>query len=214
MKKELCDSNKSADHRVIVEEAERVVEKILGNGFAHGYPHIARVRKTAWRIVRAEELPVDPLVLDLAVILHDSGRVLGDPHALYSAYFAEGFLRSKGLCEEKLSLVVNAILYHSYSYATEHGVKPLSVEAKVLSDADKLDALGVVGFLRVFLHGQERGRSLKDSLRHFDEKIFRLKCLMHFEYSRRLAEKLEERARILLSWLGEELADNNTDFFR
>ncbi|RLE60911.1 MAG: phosphohydrolase [Thermoprotei archaeon] len=211
MRKIFCDSKNEAETRELLIDAEKIVKRILGNSFSHGYPHVFRVRNIAWKIVEVEKLQVDPLVLDLAVILHDAGRGLGDPHALYSAYFAEGFLRNKGLCDEKLSIIINAILYHSYSYARKHGIQPLSVEAKVLSDADKLDALGTVGFLRVFLHGQEYGRSYEDSLQHFDEKIFRLKELLHFEYSRRLAKKLEERTRIILRWLEEEVSDDIID---
>lgn len=195
----------------LISEAEIIAEKMLGNSFAHGFPHVLRVRKLSWKIVRAERLQVDPLVLELAVILHDTGRKLGDPHAKYSAYLAEGFLREKRLCKEKIDIIVNAILYHSYSYARKRGIKPLSIEAKVLSDADKLDALGTVGFLRVFLHGYEYGRSYEDSLQHFDEKIFRLKELLHFEYSRRLAEKLEERTMTIIRWLEEEVSDNIND---
>ena len=189
----------------IVEKAERLAEATLGSDFAHGFPHVVRVRRLAWDIVGGEGLEVDKEVLDLAVFLHDVGRRLGEPHALYSAYVAEGFLARNGLKTDKIELVLNAILYHSYSFSRSRGIKPFSVEAKVLSDADKLDALGVVGFLRVFLHGSAGGRSFEESLRHFEEKIFRLRDLMHFDYSRKLASELEERTRKALDWLMDEM---------
>jgi len=46
---------------------------------------------------------------------------------------------------------------HSFS----EGFKPMSIEAKVLSDADKLDALGAIGVTRVFAFGGARGKSLE-----------------------------------------------------
>lgn len=184
----------------LLSEAERLARHLLGQGFAHGYPHVERVRRYAWEIVEAESLRVDRLVLELAVTLHDAGRPLGEPHARLSARLAESFLRDR-LDGERLARVVNAILYHSYSYARRARVEPLGPEALVLSDADKLDALGATGFLRVFLHGCEAGRGFEESLAHFDEKIFRLPGLMHYQYSRRLARELARRTRLLLEQL-------------
>jgi len=187
----------------ILGEAEALAKAMLGGGLAHGYPHVARVRRYAWLIVEAEGLSVDPLVLNLAVLLHDVGRPLGEPHAKLSADFAEAFLTGR-LGEERRRRVLNAILYHSYSYSRRAGIRPLGPEALVLSDADKLDALGIVGFTRVFLHGCETGRGVEESLRHFEEKILKLRPLLHYEYSRRLAGELEGRVRAALKWFAEE----------
>ncbi len=187
----------------LIREAEALARALLGQGLAHGYPHVERVRRYAHAIVEAEGLEVDDTVLELAVLLHDAGRPLGEPHARLSARIAEAFLAGR-IDGARLGRVVNAILYHSYSYTRRHGVEPAGPEALVLSDADKLDALGIVGFLRVFLHGCETGRNVEESLRHFDEKIFRLRGLLHYGYSRRLAGKLEERVRTALGWFAEE----------
>jgi len=187
----------------IVAEAEELARALLGQGLAHGYPHVERVRRYAHAIVEAEGLEVDDTVLELAVLLHDAGRPLGEPHARLSARIAEAFLAGR-LEGARLGRVVNAILYHSYSYARRYGVEPAGAEALILSDADKLDALGIVGFLRVFLYGCEAGRSLGESVGHFDEKIFRLRRMLHYGYSKRLAESLEERVRVALGWLADE----------
>ncbi|QOJ79818.1 HD domain-containing protein [Infirmifilum lucidum] len=176
----------------------------MGDDFVHGYPHVERVMRLGEEIA-SEVGNVDMNLLRLAVYLHDIGRRIGEPHAYYSARLAGGILSEWGVGEDVVKLVVNAIEYHSFSYARSRGVKPLSVEAMVLSDADKLDALGIVGFLRVMAYGFENGRSVEESLRHFDEKIFKLKDLLHFDASRRLAEELEARTRTAVSWLAEEL---------
>jgi len=191
----------------VVAEAKRLAEEALGRGFDHGYPHVERVRKWAWEIVRAENLSVDPLVLDLAVYLHDIGRVIGEPHAYYSAVFARGFLEDKRVGGEVVERVVNAIEYHSFSYSKAMKVEPKSTEALVLSDADKLDALGVVGFLRVFAYNWRAGSSFSEIVNHFHEKIFRLKELMHFNYSKTKASELTERVRRALEELLSELPE-------
>ncbi|MGC9011662.1 HD domain-containing protein [Thermogladius sp.] len=193
----------------VVAEARRVARESLGSDFDHGYPHVERVRKWAWEIVREEGLKVDPLVLDLSVYLHDVGRVIGEPHAYYSAVFAAGFLKRWGLDDAVVEKVVNAIEYHSFSYSRSKKVWPMSTEALVLSDADKLDALGVVGFLRVFAYNWKTGSSMDDIIKHFHEKIFRLKDLMHFAYSKRRAEELTSRVERVVRELLEELSSSS-----
>jgi len=190
-----------------VEKVKDLVRRVLGNSFSHGYPHIERVHRIAWDIVDHEGLEIDPLVLDLAVYLHDIGRVIGEPHAYYSALFAKAYLIEHGIENNVIDKVVNAILYHSFSYARRHGVKPLCEEAKVLSDADKLDALGIVGFLRVFHYSWENGRGFRETIDHFYEKILRLKDLMHYRYSMERATILTNRVRDLLNMLSEELGN-------
>lgn len=188
----------------LVGEARELARSILGDSFSHGYPHVERVMRYA-EVIASNVGKVDRTLLSVAVYLHDVGRPLGEPHAYYSSLVAKGFLRGKGCGEEFVKLVVNAVEYHSYSYARTRHVEPLSVEAKILSDADKLDALGVTGFLRAFEHSYKFGRRLEETLAHFDEKLFKLKELMHFDVSRKLAGKLDDRLKVLVAWLNEEL---------
>lgn len=177
----------------------------MGWGFSHGYPHVERVLRYA-RLIAGEIANVDDFLLELSVYLHDVGRALGEPHAYYSALVAKAFLEEFKVSPDLLELVVNAIEYHSFSYAKLKKVEAKSAEAKILSDADKLDALGVVGFLRAFHYGWERGRSLEETVSHFNEKLFRLKELLHYECSRRIAKKLEQRMQVILAWLKEEVS--------
>jgi len=179
-----------------------IAEKIMGNSFDHGYPHVMRVLRNAHEIVEKERLEIDIKALDIAVILHDVGRMVGEPHAYYSALIARSLLTLHGFSKDFVEKVDNAIQYHSYSYSREHGIKPLSIEAMVLSDADKLDALGVVGFIRVFTFNPDRG--LDDIIKHFYEKILKLPELMHFNYSREKAIILRDRVLKMLEWLDDE----------
>lgn len=186
---------------------QNLSKQIMGDDFSHGYPHILRVRKWAQRIVEEEELgnKIDGFILEASILLHDIGRVIGEPHAYYSAIFTEGILRWYGVDQLTINKIKNAILYHSYSYSRKNNIKPEIVEAYILSDADKLDALGIIGFLRVFHYSWQNNRSLKDTLNHFYEKILNLKKLMYFEYSRKKAEELTDRILQLLDMLSNEL---------
>ncbi len=183
-----------------LEIVESIVRSLMGGDEAHGWPHIVRVGLLAERISRG--LRVDKKVLYAAIMLHDIGRSLpGDGHhAVKSAAFAEKLLRGLGFRHGEVEAVKHAILAHSYSL----GVKPETLEAMVLSDADKLDALGVVGAARAFITGHEMGRSVWESLEHFAEKLLELPRLMHLEQSRRIAER---RARILVAMLEESILE-------
>lgn len=186
----------------ILEELSR---SLLGEGFDHGFPHVERVWNWAVRIASRENLKVNHELLRTIILLHDLGRLIGEPHAYYSGLIAEELLGEIGVTPDFKRRVVNAILFHSFSYRRRAKIEPESTEALVVSDADKLDALGVVGFLRVFLYSCRHGRSFEETLKHFDEKIFRLDDELFFNYSRAQAEELEARTRRLLTELFSEL---------
>lgn len=175
-----------------------IAEALMGPDPSHGWPHVYRVLGLVYEIVEAEGVAVDWDVLWNAVMLHDVGRSLEgeESHAVKSAEFARRLLPLLGYPGDVVETIANAILAHSYSL----GAEPGSVEARVLSDADKLDALGAVGIARVFHYGCAAGRGFEESLEHIRSKILRLPELMHFEYSRRLAEA---RAGIVKRFLEE-----------
>jgi len=185
---------------------ERLARALMGGDPAHGWPHVERVRSLAWRIVEEEGLSPDRLTLELAVLLHDTGRSVEGRghHAEKSASLARDLLAVAGLDPARIEAVVHAILAHSYSL----GVPARTVEAKILSDADKLDALGAVGIARVVHTGCQMGRSFEESLDHIYEKILRLPSLLHYEASRRIAEERLEIVRRFAEELAAELGEN------
>ncbi|MEB2836926.1 MAG: HD domain-containing protein [Desulfurococcales archaeon] len=176
--------------------------KLLGGDPAHGWPHVLRVAGWARRIVEGEGLRPRWLVLYAAIVLHDAGRMLagqGEHHAVASARLARKLLAPYST-PRFIEEVEHAILAHSYSL----GVRAETVEARVLSDADKLDALGAVGIARVFHTGCRMGRGFEDSLRHFHEKILRLPDHLYYTWSRLQAERLVRRVEWFLKWWSDE----------
>ena len=106
---------------------------------------------------------VDLEVLELASLLHDIARVKEDTdktgainHAILGAEMASDILRTLGYSEELINKVSHCIQAHRF-----RGNKlPESLEAKILSDADKLDAIGAVGVGRAFMIAGEYGEPL------------------------------------------------------
>ena len=179
-----------------------LARSLMGGDPAHGWPHVVRVAGLARRIAREEDLDLDWRVLDAAILLHDTGRfVEGEHHAVASARLARLVLPGLGYGHGEVEAVAHAILAHSYSL----GVEATTAEARVLSDADKLDALGAVGIARVFHTGCQLGRGFEDSLKHFHEKILRLPSLLYYEASRRIAGERIRIIELFLEAAGREL---------
>jgi uncharacterized protein len=101
----------------------------------------------------------DMEVLQLAAILHDIGREEQDAsegrvcHAAIGAVMAQEILEEHGLPGDKIDKVVHCIATHRF----RGGKAPLSKEAKILFDADKLDAIGAIGIGRAFVFAGEVG---------------------------------------------------------
>ena len=117
----------------------------------HDFDHILRVLTLAERIARVEGADLD--VVRTATLLHDWGRgeadADGQNHAAIAAGRAQAFLTAQGYSPAWIEAVVHAIAAHRFRVAPE----PATVEAQVLFDADKLDAIGAIGVARAFAYG-------------------------------------------------------------
>jgi uncharacterized protein len=117
-----------------------------GEDAAHDFEHVLRVLKLAERIGDAEGADME--VLRAAVLLHDVARVAEDQggpcHAEAGAQRARQIL--VGQPQHKVDAVAEAIASHRFRQA----VVPRSLEAQVLYDADKLDAIGAIGVARAY----------------------------------------------------------------
>ncbi|MGQ4834545.1 MAG: HD domain-containing protein [Candidatus Asgardarchaeia archaeon] len=167
-------------------------KSVMSDSFHHGWPHIIRVLQIAKKIQRNEGGDSD--VIEIAVLLHDIGRnierSLNEHHAILSAKISEHLLKNLGVCKSHRDQILHIILSHSFS----SGIKPETIEAKIVSDADKIDALGAIGVIRAFLFGETSRRSINDTLNHFMEKLFKLPDLMYTETGKTIAR---ERLRIM-----------------
>jgi uncharacterized protein len=105
--------------------------------FRNRYEHTLRVLKWAERIQKIEGGDLEELTI--AVLFHDCGFDEKVPHAEVSALHAEKFLRDKGFEEEKLNKIVNIVRNHS---SKELPAESLSIEEKIMIDADMMDELG------------------------------------------------------------------------
>lgn len=120
----------------------------------HGFSHILRVYRLCERIGRQENANLT--IVRVAALLHDvEGDVdVREEHHLAAARFAEKTLLKEGWSEEAIKAVVHCIRAHRFRDDSE---KPQTLEAQVLFDADKIDAIGAVGVARAVAYAVRAG---------------------------------------------------------
>lgn len=126
---------------------------------AHGLPHLQRVVASAKQIGKAEGAQM--AVVLPAAWLHDCVALpKNHPERRYASRAAAdramAFLREAAYPSQHLDAIYHAIEAHSFSA----GVAPRTLEAQVVQDADRLDALGAIGLARMLAVGTSLGRPL------------------------------------------------------
>lgn len=180
---------------------------------SHDYQHIERVYQNALAILLTET-EADAEVVKIAVLLHDvSDKKYTDSKEQENKLIAE-----LSVSEEKKQHIRDCIAQVSYNGGNE--LEATSLEAKIVRDADRLDAIGAIGIARTFAYGGAKGRKLYDkeedarmdmteeeyrnkntsSVTHFYEKLLLLKDLMVTEKGKQMAN---ERHQFMVQFLDQ-----------
>ena len=186
-----------------IDTIHRYVSQTLGQSGSHGMDHTDRVVDLCRSIGLKED--ADMRILLPAALLHDVGRPLekeqGLPHEREGARMAAEFLHSIGYDSTLIPAISSAIRTHRF----QSEETPKTLEAWILSDADKLDAMGAMGIARTFLRAGEHGGGIDDAVAHFHDKLLKLRDLMHTRTGRELAAKRHEFLVAFLSTLETEM---------
>ena len=177
-----------------------LVSRTLPRGGAHSIDHVARVYELCMWM--GEKLGANLEELGIAAILHDIARHASPDHARDSAKEAKRILEELSYPKDKIERVAHAIEAHSFS----SGVAPQTLEAKILSDADKIDAMGAIGIFRACVYAAERGMGLEAVQKHLEEKLLKLKDLMQTELGKSLAQERHEVLEAFYLQLRRELS--------
>ncbi len=176
---------------------------------SHGWDHVERVTELAVRLARAEG--ADAFIVRLAAILHDIARAEEDAapgttcHAEAGGREAREFLVGAGLDDVRARQVADCILSHRF----RKNIRPGSIEARVLHDADKLDAIGAIGVGRAFLFAGEVGAKAHNGKADIEKtEAYSEEDTAYREYSVKLRH-LKER---MLTAEGRRMAEERHDF--
>jgi uncharacterized protein len=161
------------------------------NDDIHGFEHVKRVCKLSLAI--GKNYNANLYILEIAALLHDIGRIdkkenaSNQNHAELSAQKSLKFFKREdlNLNQEEIKNIIHAISTHSFS----NKIAAQTLEAKILSDADKLDALGAIGLYRTIGFTIKNKGNLKDVIKHLEEKILNLRTQMNLKISKKIAEK-------------------------
>lgn len=188
---------------------------------AHGWDHVRRVYELALFIAEREH--ADRFVVGVASLMHDLGRTVevegNGHHADLSLVLASDLLRAYEVPANLQEEIHHAIVAHSFS----KGIVPRTLEARVVRDADRLDALGAIGIMRWgIVSAQRQTPALQPycpddplaerhdpddhryMLDHFYTKLLKLSSTMCTETGRVLAEHRTGFMRLYLDQFKRE----------
>ena len=196
----------------VIEATARYVRKALAEAEGgHDWWHVQRVWYTAQHLAHREGGA--GLVVELGALLHDIADAKfhhGDEEE--GPRRTAAYLNSQSVAPEVVAAVVHIVRQVSF----RKGAVADTLELAIVQDADRLDALGAVGIARAFSYGGYKGQPLYDpdhpatptTLRHFYDKLLRLKDRMNTETGRQIAA---ERHQFMEQYVAQFLREVNSE---
>lgn len=211
----------------IIEQTANYVRNELGeDATGHDWYHVDRVRRTALHICNLEQAG-DPFIIEMAALLHDIPDEKLNESAEAGRNKLNLFFQSIALPEDAQNDIVQII--ESISYKGGAKSELTTIEAEIVQDSDRLDAIGAIGIARTFAYGGKKGQPIYDpsinvreemsleeyrkgkstSIHHFYEKLLKLKDLMNTETAKAMAEKRHRMMeyfleQFYLEWDGQD----------
>ncbi|MCP8616086.1 HD domain-containing protein [Salirhabdus salicampi] len=211
------------DKQVILQETEQWVKKrLMKDATGHDYWHIKRVYSLTETIAKVEK--GDTFICRMAALLHD----IPDEKLTDSVHQAKEevneILHSFHLSQSLIDSIWSAM---DISFKGNHRV-PMTLEGKIVQDADRLDAIGAIGIARTFAYGGSKGSPMHDptlpeemanvsyrskgktTIQHFYEKLLKLKGYMNTRTGEKIAEERHQFMELYLKtfykeWNGEDI---------
>ena len=185
------------------------LEEELGHDTSgHSLDHAVRVYKNAKAILKKEG--GNERIILISSLVHDviDPKLFDNPLEQQAKLLI--FLQTLRCSQSEIEQIFYIIENISYKGGNGQPVKTL--EAQIVQDADRLDAIGAIGIGRTFMYGGSKGSKMYDEnisvmefedeatyrnhqgtvINHFYEKLFKLKELMNTETAKRLAYKRHE----------------------
>lgn len=216
----LCHDGAVLDSDALFSLSEVAARRTPAGDPAHDFEHVQRVARTAEALAKEEGANVGVTVA--AALLHEVFHYPKDhPESHRSgevaAQHAGQILRAEGIPEALCEAIAYCIRVHPFSLRIE----PETLEAKILQDADRLDALGSIGIARTFATAGSLARPLYHpedpfcetrvpddklwTLDHFYLKLLRLPERMWTASAKTLADRRVQGMRAFLSELRVEV---------
>jgi len=131
----------------LIQQIEEFVREKHRHEQGHDYSHVLAVTDFAIHIAEAIPEEVNPFILIVGSLFHDLGRVgthTGVLHGLRGATLAREYLTATWVSPSDREKILRIVARHTPTTM----IPPESVEERIVSDADALDRLGLMGMLR------------------------------------------------------------------
>lgn len=183
------------------------IDNFLSNDYSgHDTQHAIGVYHNALQILKTIDQPYDLKIIIYASLLHDviDDKICDNQKQRLS--MIEEFLNNY-LNKQQIDKILFIITNMSYSKNLDKQIN-LSIEGKIVQDADRLDSLGAIGIARTFTYGGNKKQILYDpkipprqnlnvsnyrnkstTINHFYEKLIKLPKLMNTPTARKIAEE-------------------------
>ena len=193
------------EEKILQEVATYVERKLSGEGSGHDWWHIVRVRKLAEKLALAEG--GDSFICQLAALVHDlvDDKLVADEGLALAE--VRDLLTRVGVAANQTDQVLTIIQSISYKGGNQNHLV-LSLEGRIVQDADRLDAMGAIGVARTMAYSGHHQRIIHDpevavrqnmtldqyrshqgtAITHFYEKLLLLKDLMNTKTAKDLAK--------------------------
>lgn len=198
-----------ASRRLVDDICRHAQQAFADASGSHDWQHSLRVHKLCRRI--GPEEGADMVVLEAAAYLHDIGRASQDAsngsvcHAAKGARMAEALIAPMPLKTGQKENIIHCIRAHRY----RSDCAPQTIEARVLFDADKLDAIGAIGIARAYLFAGELGACLHNpDLAPEEAEPYSINDTGHREFVIKLS-KIKDR---MMTEPGRRIAQGRHDF--
>ena len=171
----------------------------------HDWFHIERVHRLA-KEISASESNANLFIVELTALLHDRYDKKLFKNVESERLYVQNYLVELGVDQSTVTAIILAIDSISFNQGNNPNL-PLSIEAKIVQDADRLDAIGAIGIARTFAFagsfhepiylGEQRTNHLdtnvpSTAIGHFYDKLLRLKNFMHTKKAKEIAESRQK----------------------
>lgn len=207
-------------------EIRNDVAELLSGDHGHGFDHVARVGGMA--LYFAEQEGANTEIVELAALLHDV-----DDYKLFGEDSAKNLTNASTLLDkyevdaaskEQVLAIIQTMGYNKYL----DGIRPTTLEGRVVSDADMCDAIGAEGVIRTHAYALSKGNQFfnreiapmdstidasvyradkkSHSVQHFFDKLLVIPSIMMTTSGK---EEAAKREKIMIDFLEELFRENN-----
>ncbi|NTU69666.1 HD domain-containing protein [bacterium] len=208
---------------------EKIIDEVkglLGKNDGHGLDHILRVRDLALKFANQEKANID--IVELTCLLHDI-----DDYKIFGEDYANNLINANRILDnahinsetkEKILYNIKTMGYNKYL----SGIRPTTLEGKIVSDADMCDAIGAEGILRTYAYNTSRGSVFFDktllpeieeksaikyrdnktehAVQHFFDKLLKIPSILMTDSG---CEEGNKRRLIMIDFLRELFREEN-----